>query len=67
MRDQRRPEKSKCPIALIEEYIQPPPKPSGAMVGKIKELVTELNADDWAARQKAQEKLVSMGTSPPAS
>lgn len=52
----------KVPIALIEEYIQPMPKPSGAIVTKIKELVTELNADDWSARQKAQEKLSGMGT-----
>jgi hypothetical protein len=49
------------PIALVEEYSQPTPKPSGPMVAKIKELVTELNADDWNARQKAQEKLTSMG------
>ncbi|MDB5318527.1 MAG: hypothetical protein JWN40_158 [Phycisphaerales bacterium] len=51
----------KVPIALIEEYTQPAPKPSGAIVTKIKELVTELNADDWSARQKAQEKLSGMG------
>jgi hypothetical protein len=49
------------PIALLEEYTQPSPKPSGAMVTKIKELVSTLNADDWKDRQKAQEKLVSMG------
>jgi hypothetical protein len=52
----------KVPIALVEEYTDPMPKPSGAMVKKIKELVTELNADDWAARQKAQEKLAGMGS-----
>jgi len=50
------------PIALVEEYTQPLPKPSAAMVAKIKELVAELNADDWAARQKAQEKLATMGS-----
>jgi hypothetical protein len=32
------------------------------MVEKIKALVTELNADDWNARQKAQEKLAAMGS-----
>ena len=52
----------RVPIALVEEYTQPLPKPSGAMVAKIKELATELNADDWQARQKAQEKLASMGS-----
>jgi hypothetical protein len=51
----------KIPIALIEEYSQPLPKPSGAMVNKIKELVAQLNADDWNQRQKAQEQLISMG------
>jgi hypothetical protein len=51
----------KVPIALLEEYTQPSPKPSGAMVAKIKELITALNADDWKDRQKAQEKLASMG------
>jgi len=38
------------------------PFSSAAMVAKIKELVAELNADDWAARQKAQEKLATMGS-----
>jgi hypothetical protein len=31
------------------------------MVTKIKDLVAQLNADDWNARQKAQEQLVAMG------
>jgi hypothetical protein len=52
----------KVPIALVEDYTQPLPKPSGAMVDQIKKLVTQLNADDWSARQKAQDKLVTMGT-----
>lgn len=52
----------KVPISLVEDYIQPLPKPSAAMVEKITALVKELNADDWQARQKAQEKLASMGT-----
>lgn len=52
----------KVPIALVEEYAQPQPKPSGAMVEKIKALVADLNADDWSARQKAQEKLAAMGS-----
>jgi hypothetical protein len=52
----------KVPIVLVDQYEQPLPKPSAAMVARIKELVTDLNADDWNARQKAQEKLTSMGT-----
>jgi hypothetical protein len=51
----------KVPIVLVEDYEQPLPKPSAAMVGRIKELVTALNADDWNARQKAQDKLTAMG------
>jgi hypothetical protein len=51
----------RVPVPLIEEYVQPLPKPSGPMVAKIRELVGELNADDWSARQKAQEKLSGMG------
>jgi hypothetical protein len=49
------------PIALVEEYSQPLPKPSPAMVNKIKELVAQLNADEWNARDLAQKQLVSMG------
>jgi hypothetical protein len=52
----------KVPIVLVDEYLQPLPKPSAAMVARIKELVADLNNDDWNARQKAQEKLTSMGT-----
>jgi hypothetical protein len=52
----------KVPIALVEDYVQPLPKPSGTMVDKIKALVTELNAEDWASRQRAQDKLAAMGT-----
>ncbi|MEZ0264422.1 MAG: hypothetical protein ACAI43_06825 [Phycisphaerae bacterium] len=52
----------KIPIALVEEYTQPLPKPSAAIVAKVTALVAELNADDWQARQKAQEKLVQMGS-----
>jgi hypothetical protein len=52
----------KVPIALIEEYTQPLPKPSAAMIAKIKELVGELNADDFKQRAAAQEKLTSMGS-----
>jgi hypothetical protein len=51
----------KVPIALVEEYSQPLPRPSPAMINKIKELVARLNADDWNQRQKAQEQLAGMG------
>ena len=52
----------KVPIPLVEDYTQPLPKPAGQMVDQIKKLVTQLNADDWSTRQKAQDKLATMGT-----
>jgi hypothetical protein len=51
----------RVPIALVEDYTQPLPKPAGAVVDKIKALVAQLNADDWNSRQKAQEQLAAMG------
>jgi hypothetical protein len=51
----------KVPLPLVEDYVQPLPKPSGQMIDKIKSLVTDLNAEDWASRQRAQDKLTAMG------
>jgi hypothetical protein len=51
----------KVPVALVEEYNQPAPSPSEAMVKKVTELVAELNADDWKARDRAEARLVGMG------
>ena len=51
----------KVPVALVAEYTQPKPNASGAVADVIKNLVAELNADDFKARDSAQEKLVSMG------
>jgi len=50
------------PISLLEDYTQPLPKPSAAITEKIRALVTQLNADDFQQRQKAQEGLMQMGT-----
>ena len=52
----------RVPIALVDEYTQPLPKPAGAVIDKIKALVAQLNADDWSSRQKAQEQLSAMGS-----
>ena len=52
----------KVPVALIEDYSQPRPQPSAAVVETIKKLVAELNADDWKQRDAAREKLIAMGT-----
>jgi hypothetical protein len=51
----------KVPVALVEEYNQPRPQASGAVVESIKSLVGELNSEDWKQRDAAQEKLIAMG------
>jgi hypothetical protein len=51
----------RVPVALIEEYQQPAPQPSDAMIGKVKDLVAQLNADDWKARDRAETQLVGLG------
>jgi hypothetical protein len=51
----------KVPVALVQEYLQPRPAPSPAVIDSIKQLVLELGADDWKKRDQAQEKLVLLG------
>ncbi len=51
----------KVPVMLIEQYTQPLPQPSGAMIEQIKKLVGELGADDWKQRERAEGQLASMG------
>lgn len=51
----------KVPVALVEDYEQPRPKPSQAAIDTIKQLVAELSAEDGTKRDAAQEKLTSMG------
>jgi hypothetical protein len=48
-------------LGMIEEYLQPRPTPSDAMIATIKSTVAELNAEDWKRRDEAQEKLTAMG------
>jgi hypothetical protein len=52
----------KVPVALIERYVNPLPKPSDTMVERIKAVVTELGADDWKQRERAEAQLVAMGS-----
>jgi hypothetical protein len=49
------------PVALVQEYDQPEPQPSAAMVQKIKDTVAKLNAEDWKDRDKAGNELQEMG------
>jgi hypothetical protein len=51
----------KVPVALVVKYEQPQPQPSTQMIDKIKEIIADLNADDWKKRDRAQGQLVSMG------
>jgi len=51
----------KVPVALVVKYEQPQPQPSTQMIDKIKEVIADLNADDWKKRDRAQGQLVSMG------
>ncbi len=54
----------KVPVALVVEYDQPVPAPSGPMLDRIKAVVADLNAEDWKQRDRAEAALVEMG--PPA-
>jgi hypothetical protein len=49
------------PLALLDNYENPTPRPSDAMVQKVKDTVTKLAADDFKDRDAAQEALTSMG------
>jgi hypothetical protein len=51
----------RVPVALVEEYNQPSPQPSDAMIKKVTAFVAELNADDWKARDRAETQLVGLG------
>ncbi|HEY7086677.1 MAG TPA: hypothetical protein VH518_01230, partial [Tepidisphaeraceae bacterium] len=53
----------KIPVALIDRYFNPMPHPSPAMITKIKSIVTDLSADDFKQRERAEQQLVAMGTS----
>jgi hypothetical protein len=50
-----------APVSLIDEYDQPFPTPSAAMVEKIRQIAGNLNADDWKERDAAQTELTGMG------
>jgi len=52
----------KVPVALVQEYAQPQPMPSAAIVEKIKTMVaTDLTNEDWHIRDRARAQLLSMG------
>ena len=49
------------PLATVVRYQQPQPQPSTQMIEKIREVIADLNADDWKKRDRAQGTLVDMG------
>jgi hypothetical protein len=51
----------KIPLALIDHYTNPQPKPSDMMIKQIKAVVADLSADDWKQRERAEAQLVAMG------
>ncbi len=51
----------KVPVALVDEYHQPSPQPSDAVIKKTKDLVAQLNAEDWKERDRAETQLVGLG------
>jgi hypothetical protein len=51
----------KVPVALVQQYAQPQPRPPTQAVERIKAVVAELNADDWKARDRAASQLAALG------
>ena len=49
------------PLGMVVNYQQPQPQPSTQMIEKIREVIADLNADDWKKRDRAQGTLVNMG------
>ncbi len=49
------------PIALVEEYSNPNPRPSATMVERIKSVVAQLSHPDWKTRESAEAQLAAMG------
>src|SRR5204863_5413798 len=51
----------KVPVALVQQYSQPQPRPPAQAIERIKAVVAELNADDWKARDRAASQLTALG------
>ena len=49
------------PLALLDEYCEPQPRPSPSMIEKIKSIIADLSAEDWKARERAKAALIGMG------
>ena len=51
----------RVPVAMVLRYAQPDPRPSERAVARIKEVVEQLDDDDWKVRDRAAAQLESMG------
>jgi hypothetical protein len=51
----------KVPLAVVAEYEQPYPEPPPQTLERVKQIVADLNAEDWKERDRAQGQLASMG------
>lgn len=49
------------PLPLIEKYTQPNPRPSESTESRIRALVNDLAAEDFARREQAEAELVALG------
>ncbi len=49
------------PVALIDGYTNPSPTVPALMQAKVQQLVKDLDADDWQARDAAEKELVKLG------
>jgi hypothetical protein len=54
----------RIPISLIDLYNQPLPLPSSATAKRIRQVVRDLDSDDWKTREHAQNQILMIG--PPA-
>lgn len=52
----------KVPVALVQEYTQPQPRPSAATIERIKGIIqNDLGNEDYHVRERARAQLVAMG------
>lgn len=51
----------RVPVGLLDGYANPTPAVPGGMVDRVKQLVADLNADDWKQRDTASQQLVKLG------
>lgn len=49
------------PVAAIRDYDNPVPFPSESVVAKVRELIGQLNAEDWKQREAAELALINFG------